>query len=135
MQIGVFVDEIGRRGGGDILNSPIDIISTRTSSRIKRAATDAAKPEHNVASTGVPVKGSTRARSLWKGEPNVLFFGPGLPAAFIPENKPIFGHRVDDPRHGEHGAEHGHGQPSQRTYRHDDFAFERPHLTEHFDQG
>lgn len=54
---------------------------------------------------------------------------------FLPENKPIFSHRVDNPRHGEHGAEHGHGQPCQGAYRHDDFAFECPHLTEHFDQG
>lgn len=117
-----------------ISNLPIDIISTRTSSLIKRAATDAAKPEHNVASTGVPVKGSTRDRSLFENTYLVFFLSQNADHHLL-ENKPIFGHRVDDPWHWEHGAEHGHGQPRQGTYRHDDFAFVRPHLTEHFDQG
>lgn len=54
------------------MDLPIDIISTKTSSRMTSAATAAARPEVKVASTGVPVAGSTVDKVLYKSSQQVL---------------------------------------------------------------
>lgn len=53
-----------------LMDLPIDIISTKTSSRMTSAATAAARPEVKVASTGVPVAGSTVDKVLLQYQVN-----------------------------------------------------------------
>jgi len=51
-----------------------------------------------------------------------------------PEDQTILGHRIDDTRHGEHGAEHGHRESSGGSDGHHRPALGGIHVRPHLDQ-
>lgn len=50
------------------------------------------------------------------------------------EQQTVLSHRIDDPGHGEHGAEHAHQQSRHRTRGHDYLTPGRADLHEHIQQ-